>query len=86
MPPVTLHPEVHAVHVGERIRQHRQQKKLGLKTVADRLSRRWPTLDHSWLSKIERGKVALSFDQFLLICWALSADPGELAKGLTPPD
>jgi hypothetical protein len=84
--PVSLRPEVLALHIGNRIRQHRQAAGFSLRDVVDRLRYKWETLDQSWLSKIERGLYPLTFDQYVLICWAIGADPGELAKGMTPPD
>lgn len=84
--PVSFLPEVLALHIGNRIRQHRQAAGLSLRDVVARLRYKWETLDQSWLSKIERGLYPLTFDQYVLICWAIGADPGELAKGLTPPD
>lgn len=69
--------------VGERLRVLRQAHKLGIKTVAKKVS-----VDYTYLSKIENGNRPVNAELVSKLCDLYGVDPEEILAriGTLPPD
>jgi transcriptional regulator with XRE-family HTH domain len=66
---------------GDRVRKRRHALSLSQEALADRADLHW-----TFVGQVERGMRNLSLHNLLKVARALDIDPGQLVKGLEPPD
>lgn len=66
---------------GERVRSHREALGLSQEALAARSGVHW-----TFLGQVERGRRNLNLHNLLKVAAGLGVDPGELVRGLAPPD
>lgn len=67
--------------LGARVREHRKALGLSQEALADKSGIHW-----TFLGQVERGQRNLSLHNLLKLAAGLEVDPGELVKGLRPPE
>jgi ribosome-binding protein aMBF1 (putative translation factor) len=67
--------------LGKRIRDHRHAQGLTQEALADRCK-----IDATFYGKVERGQRNLRLHNLLKIAAGIGVDPGELIKGMEPPE
>ena len=66
---------------GERVRARRNELGLSQEALADACGLHW-----TFVGQVERGRRNLSLHNILKIAAGLQIDPGELVRGLAPPE
>lgn len=67
--------------LGERVRARRQSLHLSQEALADRSDLHW-----TFVGQVERGQRNLNLHNLLKFAAGLDVDPGELVRGLRPPE
>ncbi len=67
--------------LGERVRTRRERLGLSQEALADLCGVHW-----TFLGQVERGQRNLSLHNLLKLAAGLGEDPGELVRGLRPPE
>jgi transcriptional regulator with XRE-family HTH domain len=66
---------------GERVRTEREAQGLSQEALAARSGVHW-----TFVGQVERGRRNLNLHNLLKLAAGLGVDPGQLVKGLRPPD
>lgn len=67
--------------LGQRVRSRRQELGLSQEGLAAQSGLHW-----TFIGQVERGQRNLSLHNLLKVAASLGVDPGELVRGLKPPD
>jgi transcriptional regulator with XRE-family HTH domain len=78
-PPAPISPA--AAEFGARVRQRRKELGKSQEQLAAASDVHW-----SFLGQVERGQRNLTFHNILKVAEALGIDPGDLMRGLKPPE